>query len=179
MPHRYQSGALLPWVYYGLFGLLSVTGLRLGEALNRALADVDLLAAVWPVRGAKWGPRPAWSPGMHRPVRGSPRTSLDASTIGLGGPCPSPGWAPVGAIAWTVGKSTAPCRCSHARSVCAAPRIVADHACTTCATDAPRPRWCTGIAALRTPYGASHSCRPPSAMCTVLIRRGPWRPVLR
>ena len=34
MPHRYQSGALLPWVYYGLFGLLSVTGLRLGEALN-------------------------------------------------------------------------------------------------------------------------------------------------
>jgi hypothetical protein len=27
MPHRYQRGALLPWVYYCLFGLLSVTGL--------------------------------------------------------------------------------------------------------------------------------------------------------
>ena len=44
MPHRYQSGALLPWVYYGLFGLLSVTGLRLGEALNLELDDVDLAA---------------------------------------------------------------------------------------------------------------------------------------
>jgi len=55
MPHRYQSGALLPWVYYGLFGLLSVTGLRLGEALNLELDDVDLTAAVLTVRGAKFG----------------------------------------------------------------------------------------------------------------------------
>lgn len=55
MPHRYQSGALLPWVYYGLFGLLSVTGLRLGEALNLELDDVDLPAAVLTVRGAKFG----------------------------------------------------------------------------------------------------------------------------
>ena len=55
MPHRYQSGALLPWVYYCLFGLLSVTGLRLGEARNLELDDVDLTAAVLTVRGAKFG----------------------------------------------------------------------------------------------------------------------------
>jgi integrase len=55
MPHRYQSGALLPWVYYCLFGLLSVTGLRLGEALNLKLDDVDLTAAVLTVRGTKFG----------------------------------------------------------------------------------------------------------------------------
>ncbi len=55
MPHRYQSGALLPWVYYGLFGLLSVTGLRLGEARNLELDDVDLTAAVLTVRGTKFG----------------------------------------------------------------------------------------------------------------------------
>jgi len=55
MPHRYQSGALLPWVYYGLFGLLSVTGLRLGEACNLELDDVDLTAAVLTVRGTKFG----------------------------------------------------------------------------------------------------------------------------
>jgi len=55
MPHRYQSGALLPWVYYCLFGLLSVTGLRLGEACNLELEDVDLTAAVLTVRGAKFG----------------------------------------------------------------------------------------------------------------------------
>jgi len=44
MPHRYECGALLPWVYYCLFGLLSVTGLRLGEARNLELQDVDLEA---------------------------------------------------------------------------------------------------------------------------------------
>ncbi len=32
MPHRYKRGALLSRVYYCLFGLLSVSGLRLGEA---------------------------------------------------------------------------------------------------------------------------------------------------
>ncbi len=55
MPHRYQSGALLPWVYYCLFGLLSVTGLRLGEAQNLKVQDVDLEAAVLTVRNAKFG----------------------------------------------------------------------------------------------------------------------------
>lgn len=55
MPHRYQSGALLPRIYYCLFGLLSVTGLRLGEARNLELQDVDLEAAVLTVRGAKFG----------------------------------------------------------------------------------------------------------------------------
>jgi integrase len=55
MPHRYERGALLPWVYYCLFGLLSVTGLRLGEARNLELQDVDLEAGVLSVRGAKFG----------------------------------------------------------------------------------------------------------------------------
>jgi len=55
MPHRYESGALLPCVYYCLFGLLSVSGLRLGEARNLELQDVDLDAAVLTVRGAKFG----------------------------------------------------------------------------------------------------------------------------
>ncbi|MCP4289230.1 MAG: tyrosine-type recombinase/integrase [Gammaproteobacteria bacterium] len=55
MPHRYQSGALLPWVYHCLFGLLSVSGLRLGEARNLELQDVDLETAVLTVRGAKFG----------------------------------------------------------------------------------------------------------------------------
>jgi integrase len=55
MPHRYATGALLPGVYYCLFGLLSVTGLRLGEARNLELQDVDLEAGVLTVRGTKFG----------------------------------------------------------------------------------------------------------------------------
>ncbi|MBE3088190.1 MAG: tyrosine-type recombinase/integrase [Chloroflexi bacterium] len=55
MPYRYERGALRPWVYHCLFGLLSVSGLRLGEARNLELHDVDLKAAVLTIRGAKFG----------------------------------------------------------------------------------------------------------------------------
>jgi len=53
--YRYERGTLLPWVYYCLFGLLTVSGLRLGEARNLELQDVDLKAAVLTIRGAKFG----------------------------------------------------------------------------------------------------------------------------
>jgi len=55
MSPRYQSGALLPWVYYCLIGLLSVTGLRLGEACNLELQDVDLDTAILTIRNTKFG----------------------------------------------------------------------------------------------------------------------------
>jgi integrase/recombinase XerD len=55
MPCRDERGKLRPWVYYCLFGLLSVSGLRLGEARNLELQDVDLKAAVLTIRGAKCG----------------------------------------------------------------------------------------------------------------------------
>ncbi|MFQ5937304.1 MAG: tyrosine-type recombinase/integrase [Acidiferrobacterales bacterium] len=55
MPCRYERGGLRPWVYYCLFGVLSVSGLRLGEARNLELQDVDLKEAVLTVRGAKFG----------------------------------------------------------------------------------------------------------------------------
>jgi integrase len=55
MPCRYERGKLRPWVYYCLFGLLAVSGLRLGEARNLELEDVDLEAAVLTIRGAKFG----------------------------------------------------------------------------------------------------------------------------
>src|SRR5258708_39992579 len=55
MPYRFERGKLRPWVYYCLFGLLSVSGLRLGEARNLDLQDADLKAAVLTIRGAKFG----------------------------------------------------------------------------------------------------------------------------
>jgi integrase/recombinase XerD len=54
-PRHCKRCALLPWVYYCLFGLLSVSGLRLGEARDLELQDVDLKAAVLTIRGAKFG----------------------------------------------------------------------------------------------------------------------------
>jgi len=55
MSYRFQCGKLRPWTFYCLFGLLSVTGLRLGEARNLELSDVDLKAGVLTIRGAKFG----------------------------------------------------------------------------------------------------------------------------
>jgi len=55
MPYHYERSKLRPWVYYCLFGLLNVSGLRLGEARNLELQDVDLKAGVLTIRGAKFG----------------------------------------------------------------------------------------------------------------------------
>src|SRR5882757_5512199 len=45
-PRHRRICALLPWVYYCLFGLLTVSGLRIGEARHLKLEDVDLKAGV-------------------------------------------------------------------------------------------------------------------------------------
>lgn len=50
-----NSRGLRPWTFYCLFGLLSVTGLRLSEARNLELQDVDLQAGVLTIRGSKFG----------------------------------------------------------------------------------------------------------------------------
>jgi integrase len=43
------------WTYYCLFGLLSVSGLRVGEAQNLRVQDLDLKAGVLTIRNAKFG----------------------------------------------------------------------------------------------------------------------------
>jgi integrase len=50
-----DRGGLRPWTYHCLFGLLSVSGLRIGEARNLELRDVDLREALLTVRGSKFG----------------------------------------------------------------------------------------------------------------------------
>jgi integrase len=55
MPTRFTRCRLRPWTYYCLFGLLSVSGLRLGEARNLKVADVDFDAAVLTIHGTKFG----------------------------------------------------------------------------------------------------------------------------
>ena len=50
-----DASSLRPWTYHALLGLLSVTGMRVGEALRLRLDDVDLNAGVLTVRGTKFG----------------------------------------------------------------------------------------------------------------------------
>jgi integrase/recombinase XerD len=52
---KIPGGGLRPWTYYCLFGLLSVSGLRVGEAQNLELQDLDVQAGVLTIRGAKFG----------------------------------------------------------------------------------------------------------------------------
>jgi integrase len=49
------AGGLRGWKYHCLLGLLSVTGLRLGEALNLKLDDIDLHNNVLTIEKAKFG----------------------------------------------------------------------------------------------------------------------------
>jgi integrase len=49
------AGGLRPWTYHCLLGLLSVTGLRIGEAIRLKAEDVDLQAGLLTVRGTKFG----------------------------------------------------------------------------------------------------------------------------
>jgi integrase/recombinase XerD len=46
---------LRPWTYYSLLGLLSVTGLRIGEAIRLQLEDVDLKDSLLTIHGTKFG----------------------------------------------------------------------------------------------------------------------------
>ncbi len=55
------ASGLRRWTYFTLIGLLSVTGLRPGEAVNLELEDVDLKGCVLTVRGSKFG-KSRWVP---------------------------------------------------------------------------------------------------------------------
>jgi integrase len=68
------NGGLRPWTYHCLFGLLSVSGLRVGEAQNLELQDVDLSVT-------------------RRPSRTGPRSAKARSSPPcIGGSPPSRGW---------------------------------------------------------------------------------------
>ncbi len=55
LPTAFPSTPLRPRIFHCLIGLLSVTGLRIGEALGLQVGDVDLGNAVLTIRGAKLG----------------------------------------------------------------------------------------------------------------------------
>jgi integrase len=55
MPVARKTARLRPWMYHCLLGLLAVTGLRINEALDLQLNDVDLDSGLLTVRNGKLG----------------------------------------------------------------------------------------------------------------------------
>ena len=55
MSCSYERTSLRPWIYHCLFGLLAVSGMRVGEVCDLEVRDVDPDAAVLTIRGAKFG----------------------------------------------------------------------------------------------------------------------------
>ena len=55
MPYTNERCALHPWIYHCLFGLLVVSGIRVGEARYLELRDIDIDTAVLTIRAAKFG----------------------------------------------------------------------------------------------------------------------------
>ena len=55
LKRRVGATSISRWVRYTLYGLLSVTGLRIGEALRLNLADVDLDQGILTIRDSKFG----------------------------------------------------------------------------------------------------------------------------
>lgn len=50
-----SASSLNPWTYYCLFGLLATTGMRVSEALNLQIKDVDWSEGTLTIHGAKFG----------------------------------------------------------------------------------------------------------------------------
>jgi integrase/recombinase XerD len=53
--HLPSTYSLRPWTYYCFFGLLAVTGMRLGEALNLQCQDIDWAEGLLTLRRTKFG----------------------------------------------------------------------------------------------------------------------------
>ena len=55
LPTNWHRTPLYPWKFHCVIGLLSTTGMRMSEALNLQVCDIDLDQALLTIRGAKLG----------------------------------------------------------------------------------------------------------------------------
>lgn len=173
MPYHYERGALRPWIFHCLFGLLSVSGLRVGEALNLELQDVDLLPCCR--SAAPNSVKRAWCLCTSRPAECSKSTSPVANAIGQASPCRPICSFPAWAIAWMAEMFIGPSTRCRGRSVYARHTAVEVHGCMICVTDLQLTRSSAGIGPDRTPNGSCRSCPLTSAMCTSRTHSGIWR----
>ena len=154
------SQGLRPRTYHCLFGLLSVTGLRISEALKLEQPDVDLGEGILTIRQTKFGKtrlvplHTSTRDVMADYVRRRGRFLRNASS-----PCffLNDHGRRLDALRF-VERSTI-CR---GRSACAGRRIARGRGFTIFGTDSPSARWCTGIDPTRISSGVCRCCRRSS-----------------
>lgn len=156
------AGGLRPWTYHTLLGLLSVAGLRVGEAIRLMDADVDLQEGLLTIRGTKFGKS------RLVPIHSSTLEVLQQYRAHrepfLAGHAPRHSSSPVAVIISTsvmcIERSIA-CR---AKSDCAARPPATVRACTTFGTASRSRRCCAGTARARMSSDGCRCCRPIWAM---------------
>ena len=171
MPCRYTLCKLRPWTYYCLFGLLSVSGLRLGEARNLKLSNIDFDAAVLTIRGTKLE-SPALCRCTHQRAQCFRIISNDADSIVQPKRrppiCSLPSWAI--ALMWeTFIEHSMLCL---AKSACAAWMTATGRVCMTCVMFSRPTRCCVGTKPTKIPSGSCPFCPPTSVMSTWPIPNG-------
>ena len=123
-------GGLRPWTYHCLFGLLSVTGLRLSEASNLEIQDVDLQTNVLTIRNTKFG-KTRLIPIHPRPVACWPTILREGIDGGPNDRFPRMSSSPIGVIGWIAARFTETSTCYLGRLVCVVHPIVVGPVCMT------------------------------------------------
>ena len=139
--------------YHCLLGLLSVTGMRIGEAIRLQLDDVNLQDGLLTLRGTKFG-KSRLVP-IHpstQEVLAQYRARRERCAAGTTAPRSSS--SRVADITWTSVISIEPSTRSRARSVCALPARATGRACMTSVIDSHSRRCCDGTARARMPSDA-------------------------
>ena len=149
------------WTYHHLFGLITVTGMRLSEATGLQRSDVDLKDGVLTVRQGKFG-KSRLLP-LHPTTREALRSYAERRDRHLGSRCCTHFF-----VAERGGRLLK--QYVHrvfgaylARSVCGVLAIVAGRACMTCVISSPFARCSAGIAKVRTSRSAFPYFPPISA----------------
>jgi len=129
LPTAWPSTPLRPWVFHCLLGLLSVTGLRISEALDLKLDDVDLRQGVLTIRAAKLG-RSRLVPSIHPHSARCCNTSSDANSFSANAARTTCSFPIVARGSTAVAFSESSTRC-HGKLACGHPACAMAPGCTT------------------------------------------------